>query len=112
MNRFAKSSPSNTLASKRTKFSQHELKRVSSNLYVIQRRVENLIVVRQAIELQSHQVQENSVVSVERVSISMCTCASALEVLTTDHTRIDIGVEQRDRTQLFEIKIQNGPKSS
>lgn len=56
--------------------------------------------------LLSCEVDPDSVVLTDGVPVRPASSTSALEVLATDQTSVDIDIAQRLRAQAFEVKVQ------
>jgi hypothetical protein len=56
----------------------------------------DLVIIRETIELQGMQVQENVVAFSYRMRISVCIRASALKILSTNETSINVNSSQRN----------------
>lgn len=80
--------------------------RIQHILNIVQRRIDNLVIVRQAIELQRGQVQKHVMRLSHRVRVSVCIGSPSLEILSAHQTGVDIDPSQRNRTELLEIEIQ------
>ena len=65
---------------------------LSTHFNVVQRRVDHLIVVRQAVELESAQVDKHMMTHLNAVCVAVGLDPSALEVFAAHETRVDIVV--------------------
>lgn len=81
---------------------------VEQELDVVEGRVDDLVVVGQAVEAQRQQVQEDVVGIADRMCVSVRVGTAALKVLAADEARVHVDAGERHRAQLLEVKVENG----
>lgn len=76
------------------------ISRVQRPLDVLQRRVDDLVRVREAVHAARPQVDEDVVPVLHAVRVGVGVAAPPLEVLPADQARVDVVVRQRNATEL------------
>ncbi len=81
----------------------------SAHLDVIQRRIDDFIVVRQTVKPQGLEIQKDPMVYVHGMGEGMGVLSSTLEVFPADQTGVCVHMRQTDRTKFLEVKIKEIP---
>lgn len=74
---------------------------------VVERRVNDKVVVGQTVRLQRRQVDKHMVRRIDTVRVRMRVLSAALEVLAAHQTGIHIDFGERHRTQFLKVKIKH-----
>lgn len=81
-------------------------RRIQQVFDVIERCIDDLVVVRQTVELQIVQIEEDMMRLGHRVCVCVRICTTALEIFATHQASVHIDARQRYGAQFLEIKVQ------